>query len=82
MKVRVKIDHDNGYGDTWSKKKGSTYKLPDEHAAALIASGLVEEDKGSARAAPKVAKPKSGTGKTAKAKTAPATDSNANNGQG
>jgi hypothetical protein len=44
MKVRAKRPHGNGYGTRWSKKKGDTYELPDEHAAPLIAQGLIEKE--------------------------------------
>lgn len=53
MKVRVKVEHHNGYGDAWTKKPNSTYEVPDEHAGPLIASGLVVEEKGKVASDPK-----------------------------
>lgn len=55
MKVCVKMAHDNGYGDRWSKKPGDHYDLPDDAAATLIEAGLIVELKGDrpARAARK-----------------------------
>lgn len=53
MKVRVKVEHHNGYGAAWTKKPNSTYEIPDEHAAPLIAAGLVVEEKAKVAAAPK-----------------------------
>jgi len=44
MKVRVKAPHGNAYGTAWAKKPGDVYGLPDEHAAPLIAAGLIEPD--------------------------------------
>jgi hypothetical protein len=41
MKVRVLREHDNPFGDEFTKRVNCTYEHPDP--AQLIASGLVED---------------------------------------
>jgi len=41
MKVKTKKVHENGYGATYKKKKGSVYEHPEP--SALITQGFVEE---------------------------------------
>ena len=43
MKVKTLESHTNVFGDSFDKSKDSIYDLPDDHANALIASGVVEE---------------------------------------
>lgn len=45
MKVKTLKPHMNGYGDTFEKKKGTEYDVPDEHAGPLIDAELVAEVK-------------------------------------
>lgn len=43
--VKVLEEHGNGYGESWLKKKGKTYDLPEAEAKALAGHGLVELQK-------------------------------------
>lgn len=43
MKVKALKPHNNGYGAKFEKAKGDEYEMPDDHAAPLIAAGLVED---------------------------------------
>lgn len=43
MKVKVLRSHNNAYGNTFEKVFGDEYELPAEHAAPLIAAGLIED---------------------------------------
>jgi len=45
MKVKALKPHCNGYGDSFEKKKGAEYTIPDEQAGPLIAAKLIAEVK-------------------------------------
>lgn len=51
MKVKVLRDHDNGFGETFEKKVGSTYEVDEASAQQLVSSKLVEEVKSASKKA-------------------------------
>lgn len=43
MNVKTILAHSNAFGDSYEKKKGDVYELPDGHADVLIEGGMVEK---------------------------------------
>lgn len=42
VEVKVLVEHGNGFGEQYGKKKGDTYELPEAQAETLAKQGLVQ----------------------------------------
>jgi hypothetical protein len=43
VKVTVKAEHGNSYGDEYQKLVGATYEIPADAVASLVRDGLIDD---------------------------------------